>query len=282
MKWIDAELHILPPKWCDINMVLPDNEDVMRRILWDHPLGEMALNRADESGIIAEMERCGVNGGVLLGMPWNSPAMCWGNNEYVLEVARRHAGRFVCMGILPDPAQEDPLRAVKRIEAMGFAGVKVIPSWHRYRLNDTFMQPVYEYMTEAGLVLMPHTDHLFLSPDESDTPFALFDTARSHPELKILAPHLGGLLALYGLRDPIRPTLENIMFVTSTPATMPMVSYALDAMGSDHIAFGSDFPFNAPYDMSVVKTALEEMGLDPGLLEQLAGGNIQRWLGGWA
>ncbi len=202
--WLDAEIHLLPPEWCAGGFVPDASETVLRRVLYDHPDRDVALAQASETGLLREMARSGVQGGVIMGLPWLDPALCRRNNEYIAQVVRGHPACFVGLGVLPPPHACDLREEIARVQDLGLRGVKAIPAWQGYRLNDAAFTHALEELASRGMVLMPHTDHLFLDPDQADTAFSLYEVGQRYPELKILCPHLGGLLCLYHLHPPVR------------------------------------------------------------------------------
>jgi predicted TIM-barrel fold metal-dependent hydrolase len=275
--WIDAEVHLLPPEWCTADYWPPTSESVMRRVVYDHKDRDRALRLATFESLEASMATCGIDGAVILGMPWTDEGMNWRNNEYLAEAMRR-GGRYIFgMGLLPAPGA-DLRSAVRRISDMGFRGVKVIPSWQGYVLDDPVLEPALAEMERLGLVLYPHTDHAYLPPLGHDPAYALLNVARRHPDLRILAPHLGGLLALYALHEPVRAAIRNLMFIASVPATMRMTLYAVDAVGAERVAFGTDFPFNPSHDQASVCRDFASLPLDPATARGIKGRNLINFL----
>ena len=278
--WIDCEVHVLPPEWCASGFRPPETEDVLLRVLYDHPERDRALAGASGEGLLREMEKAGIGQSVITGLPWRDAALNWRNNDELRRLTRENPGRFIPMGLLPAPETDDLVDAVFRMHGdYGFRGIKVIPSWQGWRLDDPAMFPVYEAMIDRGLVLMPHTDHAYRPDRGFDPAHRLFAVASRYPELKILAPHLGGLLALYGLYEPMRRVLDNILFVCSVPMTMRMTLYAADAIGADRIAFGTDFPFNPSHDQRTVRALFEALPMSDADQRAVAGGNARRFFG---
>ena len=277
---IDAEVHVLPPEWCAPGYSPPATEDVLRSKIYDHPDREAALVGAHEDGLLAEMAASGVDGALLLGLPWRDPERNRVNNAYVSRLCRNHPGRFRGLGVTSAPNRVDLRDEVRRIdEELGLRGVKVIPSWQGYRLDDAEFEPALSEMEKRGLVLFPHLDHLDLPDEGFDPPFRLLNVAKRHPELKIIAPHLGGLLCLYHLHRPVHALLSNVLFVSSVPLTLPFIRYAIDAAGADSVAFGTDFPFGPSHDQRTMRAGVEKLGLAEGDLQLLMGGSIRRFLG---
>lgn len=279
MTWIDAEVHLFPPQWCESEYRPHEREQVLLRTIYDHPDRDIALAGASVDGALKEMERSSIDQAVIMGLPWDAPAMCWENNDYIMKVTRENPGTFIPLAILPSPMQEDGVASVRRIKEEGFVGVKVIPAWHGYKLDGEEMAPALAEMERLGLALFPHIDQVYCDPETSDTAHALYQVALRHPDLKIMAPHLGGLLCLYGLYDKVRPALKNILFITSVSATMDMVTFAAKAIGAENLAFGTDFPFNLSHDQLSVRERLESLGFDDETLAGISGGNLKRFLG---
>lgn len=276
---VDCEVHVLPPEWCGADFRPPAAERTIAGLIYDHPERQQALRGASAEGLLAEMTRAGVDKAVLLGLPWVTPSMCWRNNSYVANLVERHRRQFIGMGVIPPPRAENPAAAVRRVHnEYGLRGVKVIPSWQGYRLDDAVFDPAIEALCDLGLVLVPHTDHLYRAAEHADTAASLYNVARRYPELRILAPHLGGLLCLYGLHEPVRPVLANMLFITSVPLTMPMVLFALQAIGPDQLAFGTDFPFNPSHDQHSVVRQFEALPIEPVQRCAIAGANALRFL----
>jgi predicted TIM-barrel fold metal-dependent hydrolase len=279
--WIDCEVHVLPPEWCAADFRPPKGEDVLMRVLYDHPERDLALDRADGAGLAREMARAGVDRAVITGLPWKSDEMNRVNTAYVARLARENPGRFYPVGLLPDPfGGADPIAAVEDMaETLGCLGVKVIPSWQGWRLDDPRLAPVWDRMIELGLFLMPHTDQPYREIAISDPPQALFTVASRHRDLRILAPHLGGGLAQACLHPPVKAVLGNILFVGSVPTSMPAVRHALEAVGPDRVCFGTDFPFNPSHDQRTVKGALLDLNLPEAWARAVAGESAAAWLG---
>ena len=260
--WIDSEVHLLPPDWCRSDYCPPHSEEVMGRVVYNHEEREAALSRATVESLLIEMEESGIERAVIMGLPWQDPEMCWGNNDYIGEVVYRFPDRFTGFGILPPPESCNIREAVRRVaEDYGLKGVKVIPSWQGYRLDDPVFEPALEEVAARDMVLMPHTDHMIVSPGEGDSPYSLFSTARRFPGMRILAPHLGGLLCMYNLFQPAKKYIENILFITTVPLSMEMVLLAEQAIGEERLAWGTDYPFNPSHDQRTLREAFENLGL---------------------
>lgn len=277
--WIDCEVHILPDFMCRPDFRPADSEDILLPLFWDHPAGPLALPKGDLKGILAEMDRAGIDRAVLLGLPWKDPEMNWVNNDAVAEAVARYPDRFYGFGLLPPPESEDMAAAVRRCqEDYGFIGIKVIPSWQGYSLDDRIFAPALEEAQKRGMILFPHTDYLYKDPVRYDSPHSLFEVITRYPDLRIMAPHLGGLLCLHALYPPFRTIFRNVLFIGSTPGSMEMVSFAHRAIGAEQLAFGTDFPYNPAHDQTAVKQAFLALDIPEDDKIAIAGANAARFI----
>ena len=138
-----------------------------------------------------------------------------------------------------------------------FIGVELIPKWQKIHIDDPGLQPIFEAVLKRNLFFKSYTAHITQTLD-GDTPYRLLQFLRNNPELKVLIPHMGGLLGIYGLIPEIREALKNAYFITSVSSTMPMVKFAAE-VNEDNLLFGTDFPFNHCHDQS---TPLQYMFTD--------------------
>ncbi|MHC5005607.1 MAG: amidohydrolase family protein [Planctomycetota bacterium] len=276
--WIDCEVHVFPPQWCGRGFAPPPDEPVLRRVVYDHPERDAALSRATVEDLLEEMDRAGVDRALIMGLPWRSAERCRAHDDYVARCVREHPGRLSGLGLLPRPGTADPRDVVRRCADLGLRGVKAIPSWQGWRLDDPALAPACEELAARGMILMTHVDHAFVAPERADLPYHVLEVARRHPDLRILAAHLGGLLCLYELHEPVRRIMRNVRFITSVPLTVPMVRFAVEAVGARRLAFGTDFPFNPSHDQASVRRAVEALRLAPDDQRLVAGAAIAPWL----
>lgn len=277
-SYIDCEVHVLPPEWCRSTFRPPADETVINRKFYDHPERDIALRGAHEAALLAEMDRSGITGAIIMGLPWVSPELCWRNNDYVAELVKRHPRRFWGAGLLPSPEAENASDAVKRIADMGLRGVKVIPSWQGWRLDDQRFALALETIEAQRMFLEPHTDYSFTPQEVGDPQSALFTVLRRHPGLRVVAPHLAGMLCLHAMHAPFRDIFRNVLLVGSVPTTMRFIEFAVAAAGAENIAFGSDFPFNPSHDQVSVRESFERLDLSDRDKELIAGQNALRFL----
>ena len=242
---VDTEVHVLHPAARQ-----PDfkqgSEEPVRSAIHEHEDFPLLEGRLSVNYLLESMEENGIDHCLLMGLPWNDPEVHAANNDFIESVVTRYPGRFRGMYI---PHLRDPPAAARRIEALDrdrFLGVKLIPGWQNTSIDDPRLEPIIDVVEARDLFLMVHTDHPTQSLD-GDAPYRLLSFLQDHPDVNVLAPHLGGLLCLYALDDRIVPALDNTYFISSVSSTMQLVKYAAD-VNSDKVIFGTDFPFNHCHD----------------------------------
>lgn len=275
MEWVDAQIHLLPPEWCKSDFQPPLIEETAIRLIFGQPDRDAVLPLASAEAAIEEMDRAGITKALVMGLPWRTSAMNWRNNDYIRHACDMWPDRFIGFGILPPPQSEDLRQAVGRLQdEYGFCGIYALPAWLGLSLDDPAFAPMLEEMTARRLFLYPHTEHPYKSPETTDTTHALYNVICRYPDLRVIASHLGGLLCLYGLHPPIAEKIKNVLFVGSMPATMRMITYAIDAIGADRVAFGTDFPFNPSHDIASLRDETKALGLEDADLRKVAGAAI--------
>lgn len=171
-------------------------------------------------------------------------------------------------------------KAAKEIELLDkdvFVGVKLLPAWQKVCIDDKELQPIFNAVLAKDMYLMVHTDHITQSLN-GDTPYRLLRFLLNNPDLKVLAPHMGGLLCLYALRENIRHAVSNTTFITSVSATMEFVKYAAE-INPDNIIFGTDFPFNHCHNQSTQINTIQNLKLPNNAVEKILGSKAKKLFG---
>lgn len=273
---IDCEVHLLHPEAWEQDFARGSDEPT-RRAVHEHPEFGLVRPLLPPEALLDSMDRSGIDAAVVMGMPWRDPGRLRDNNDHVARCVRRWPKRLRGLYI-PDPSS--PRRAAREVEQLDdalFAGVKLVPGWQRTAADDPALAPLWRAVEARGFFAMLHTDHPTQSLD-GDTPYRLLRCLRANPGLKVLAPHLGGLLCLYGLLPSIRPALANVHFVTSVSATMDMVEFAA-RVNPANLVFGTDFPFNHCHSQGEPLDRLRRLGLPAATTGALLGGTARGLLG---
>lgn len=158
------------------------------------------------------------------------------------------------------PLVKDKGRALEKIAADGFAGVKLHPEYQRFRLDDKCMDDAWAAMSELGLVAYLHAggERVFEPPYRS-TPQDVVNLHKRFPNLKIVAAHLGGFAMWDDAERTIIGTdihldLSHTLFWVPQEQILRMIR----KHGAERILFGSDSPWQ---DAGKVLEAFMELPL---------------------
>ncbi|MFZ5775687.1 MAG: amidohydrolase family protein [Thermodesulfobacteriota bacterium] len=176
------------------------------------------------------------------------------------------------------PEAEDALTQISRIREAGFLGIKMHPYYQGFVLDEERMLPLYERISEEGLILVMHTGFDIGFPRERiANPARIVEVVERFPELKFVATHFGA----WELWDEV----ETLLIGRSVYLDL---SYALHlltperarkmvlAHPADRILFGTDSPWA---DQREVLTQLAALGLDQERTERILWRNATELLG---
>ena len=266
---IDVEVHLLHPEACTADFMRGKDEPT-RRAIHEHidfPIVQPLLSL---SALLQSMNEASIDRSVIMGMAWRDAGVQRDNNQYIAQVVTADPAHFRALYI---PHLGNPVKAAQAVEQLDtriWSGVKLLPSDQGRTLDDPELAPLFETIAARDLPLMVHTDHPTQSLDR-DTPYRFLSFVRRYPTIRVLAPHLGGMICLYALKPEIGAALRNVTFVTSVSATMQMVEFAAQVNPAT-IVFGSDFPFNHCHSQREPLQALFALRLSEETKTRIAGG----------
>ncbi len=185
-------------------------------------------------------------------------------------------------GIIPfgsvHPESPDAFEELERLKENGIKGVKLHPDYQGFFVNEERMLPIYEKISELGLITLFHCGFDIGYPEPIHcTAKALAEALPAFSGAPVVAAHFGGLMALPEAREHLMG--KNVYLDTAYCYGTITPRYAkefIDVHGADKILFGSDSPWNAPYqDIELIKC----FGLSEDEEKAVLGGNAQRLLG---
>ena len=157
------------------------------------------------------------------------------NGETVFAFGSVHGGT-------PSAEQE-----LYRIAELGMKGIKLHPDYQGLELLDRRMFPVYDTISELGLLCVFHAGWDAVSPDRTRvTPEGVLRLHRFFPRLRIVLAHLGGL----AMWDEVEEKLAGTGILMDTALLRGMLSpeQALRIIrkhGAENVLFGSDAPWQS-------------------------------------
>ncbi|HUZ01842.1 MAG TPA: amidohydrolase family protein [Thermomicrobiaceae bacterium] len=221
-------------------------------------------------------------------------------NAGIAALVREHPESFSGLGTVP---LQDPELAARMlgeaVEDLGLAGVEIGTNVAGRDLDDPMFEPFWRRAAELGVLVFIHPSDVRSVPGNApyylrnlngnliETGYCLSRLVYSgllarYPSLRILGAHGGGFLPYtvgrldhgYRVRPECAAALEQppsayfhqLYFDTITHGA-PALRYLVDLVGADHVALGSDYPFDMGDPRPVGQV---EALADPAAREQLA------------
>lgn len=280
-------------------------------------LGRLGPRLTDPALRLDAMDRAGVDLQVVSPMPlyhyWAEAQLAERlsriTNEGVAALVAAHPGRLTGLGTVP---LQHPALAVaeltRAVDGYGLRGVQVGTAAGGRELADEALDAFWARAAELSAVVFIHPwgcslaerlDRYYLSNtvgNPVETAVALSHVVFSglldrHPGLRILAAHGGGYLPTYTgrsdhawrvrpeARRPVRPPSDYLrqMWFDSLVYTPRALRQLVDAVGTDRVVLGSDYPFDMGVEDPVDR--LSAVGLDRDAVAAIRGRNALDLLG---
>jgi aminocarboxymuconate-semialdehyde decarboxylase len=232
-------------------------------------------------------------------------------NDAIAELASQRPTRF--LGIATVPLQ-DPKRAVVELERVvekhGLHAVEVGSSVNGWELDNRVLWPFWEAAEALDIPIFVHGNEVpgfermerWFLPALLGIPVAsglallnlIFGgVLEAFPRLRFWFPHGGGALPyLRGRMDHVyevhtganeaipRPpsTYLNQVYFDTITFYEPALTYLVEAVGEDHILFGTDYPFSVG-QLDGAAWIRNHPALSPTAREKILGGNAMGLLG---
>jgi len=176
------------------------------------------------------------------------------------------------------PDDPDLLPHLETIHAEGFKGVKMHSYYQDYFFDDERLFPLYERMSELGIILVIHAGYDIAFPRiRKADPRRIVEVCRQFPDLRLIATHLGGWDEWDDVRHLLagKPIYMEISFAFDS-LDRERIREILLAHPAEYLLFGTDSPWT---DQAATLKMLAELGLPDALFERIVSGNARRLLG---
>lgn len=268
------------------------------------PLHEWSLSqrleRMEEMGIDAQVLSLGLLQPYLEAEADARHAARVANDGYA-NLCREHPGTFYAFGALPLPHTDAALDELTRcFDELDMVGIGLATSVNGVELDDPSFTPVFEELDRRGAVVFLHpvgrvdtgpADHYRLNwvvgalfeDTLAAMRLALAGIPDRYPNMKIVIPHLGGTVSyLVDRVERLNPGAQaslRKMYYDTIPAGPLAAQCANEALGSDRLLFGTDFPFATEIGFTKRFAYLDDVGFDAEEVRQIRGTRAAALLG---
>lgn len=230
------------------------------------PCGYRPCTDGTAAGAVSVLRAAGIDGALVCNIATN-PHQETKVNDFAISLAREKGFLFAAGSVHPD--SEQIASELDRLAAAGIRGIKIHPDYVGIGITDPRFDRIFSLAEERGFFVVTHTGFDPVSPDHPHaTAEDLLTVIRRHPDLKLIAAHMGGprqsadvLRLLVG--TPIR-------FDTSLCSIRPEERENLLTLLREHddrrILFGTDTPWTTPAKEIAF---LENAGLSGQVLERI-------------
>ncbi len=186
-------------------------------------------------------------------------------NNWSISVQQTYP-RLTAFGTL-HPDYQEWGKELERLKKNGIKGLKFHPDFQGYDLADPRLDPIFEEIGKEFILMFHVGDRL--PPDiNPSSPGKLAAIRKNHPELNMVAAHLGGYLhwndALNYLagKDIYMDTSSSLPFIDKD-----LLARILNRHPLERLLFGSDYPlFDASTELRLLKS---KAGFSENRIEEL-------------
>lgn len=276
---IDVHTHVFPPEIVqDRHHYYAGEPDF--RLLYDAPRARLATAEA----LLGTMARNGIDHAVVFGFPWQQAELAARHNDYVLEMAVRHAPALIplcCVHPLMPGSGREAERCLEQ-GARGLGELAVYGPGEAAGVLACLQELVACCRSHGGIMLMHANEpvgHRYPGKASLGLDF-YYALAALAAELPLILAHWGGGLGFYHLLKKEAPeTLRNVYYDTAaSPFLYEPAVYAHMAaiVGKEKILFGSDYPLLSP---GRYFQEMQEAGISHEAMSAIKGENAGRLFG---
>ncbi|MEE2969895.1 MAG: amidohydrolase family protein [Pseudomonadota bacterium] len=293
---IDVHHHILPPEY-----VATVGDDRIGPLILAGKTPDwtpgMSIEAMDRHGIATAITSISAPG-LWFGDDDETLHLCRVCNEYAADIRRDHPGRFGVFASLPLPNVDASLDEIGHaLDTLKADGIGLLTSYGDRYPGDAAFAAVFDELDRRGAVVYFHPTNAACNQCQPEIPAATldfpFDTTRAIVSLlfggtfarcrniKWIFSHAGGTAPFLAERigrlanrpdfkdkvpDGVIAELERLYYDTALSANWLAFRSLFELVTTDHVLFGSDYPFAPEITMTQSVKALGEMGLSDEVL----------------
>lgn len=212
------------------------------------PFGYTPLTDGTVAGLIASMDRAGIDRSVVCNIATNARQISR-VNDFAIATAQIQP-RLIPFGSLHPQATEAEMDTeLDRLQAAGIVGIKIHPDYVRVDVNAPAFAPIFARCEARGMIVVTHAGFDPVSPDHIHCPpEGILQVLADFPHLKLVAAHTGG----FGEESKTLELLCGTSVYIDTSLSAIRVNDAdriraiLRLHDPDRILFATDTPWSSP------------------------------------
>ena len=241
---VDIHTHVIHPDFRLKDINLPESESIVKQNIYDFNGIERVLPLASPEALIRSMNASNISKSAIMGFSWSTDDYCGKENEYIDFCCKTYPQFFYGIGVVQPLAKRHWEKTLDLLEESShFVGIKLIPFWQGFSLDDPALEPFLRALQRSRLFLMVHVDQGYHLGNR-DIPGKFLKVVKKFPGIKWVGAHLGGMLPLYQQLEHLRDTLKNVWYDTALSLTPKFIKYAAESVLPNQLLFGTDYPFN--------------------------------------
>ena len=206
--------------------------------------GDFPCTDGTQAGTEAHIASQGVDYAVVCNIATNARQQ-HNVNSFAISVAESSKTLY-SLGSL-HPGGEDKLGEMLRLGEAGIRGIKIHPDYIGIDILDPVYDEIFELCSELGFFVLIHAGFDPVSPGHMHaSPGMIASVAKRHPDLKIIAAHMGGFLCSGEVVEHLLG--KNIWLDTSMSSQRPdeyeNLVYIMKNHSPDRLLFASDTPWS--------------------------------------
>jgi hypothetical protein len=261
MRIIDCHAHAFPDSLAEKAIAALEGESAMR-----------AETDGAIAGLLALMDRHGVDRCLVASIA-TKPKQSRSILEWSTSIASERLAPFPSV----HPRSRNRIEEVERIAAAGLQGLKLHPLYQNFAADDPRVFPLYDAISEAGLILLMHAGYdIAFGREDLALPDRFLPVLENFPKLRIVMAHLGGWKSLDRFAE--RLLGRDVYIETSFTrgfASEDQVRTILNGHDPERILFGSDSPWGGMADQIAF---VEELAISDGMKEKIFHENAEALL----
>jgi predicted TIM-barrel fold metal-dependent hydrolase len=276
MPVLDGHIHIFPPSVITERDRIADREAEFGAIY-----GDRRARMADVDGLLAYMEREGIEKVIAMCFPFRDRSLIRLSNDYVIDAAKTddRIVPFICVDLYDE---REALAEAARCADKGARGIGEL-AWYNgaFGANERkAIDPLLTYLERTGMVLAMHLNeqvgHYYPGKAKADLA-EVVRLAVDHPDLSIILAHMGGGLCFYEFMPEIGKAFSRVYYdLAAVPFLYSDALYRfIESFIADKVIFGSDYPM---LTLERYKSRIEALGEEVG--RKVLWENGRRLLGG--